>query len=278
MASAIDTSSPISETGVELMRRAPSGYLWNQAGAIWLFISLLLFEVVVRRSLPLSETNAFDLVSTVANLAFYLASFGLSTAGTVYLPRALVEGGPSQARSMPLRLVLLRLALALLVGALVFWGLPALIAAVDATRWTFGVQLTHSFAMEVFDQHRAVIAAYVIATGMSTLLSSLLIALVYTRVVFIFGSLGQLALLGLAYILIHRIAGGVDGAILAQALTSALTAVAFAICLLRCWGLDPGPPAELSGVQHCGWELPPGWSICPIPHWCNHWRSASSRR
>ena len=244
MAIATDTSSPIADAGVQLMRRAPNGYLWNQAGAIWLFISLLLFEVIVRRSLPQSQTNAFDLVSTVANLAFYLASFGLSSAGTVYLPRALVEGGPDQARSMALRLVLLRLALALLVGALVIWGLPALIAAVDATGWTFAVQITHSFAIEAIDQHRAVIAAYVIATGMSTLLSSLLIALVRTRVVFIYGSLGQLALLGLGYILIRRITGGVDGAILAEALASAFTAVAFAICLLRVLGTGSRTPSR----------------------------------
>jgi len=244
MASAIDVSSPTDDTGVQLLRKAPNGYLWNQAGAIWLFVSLLAFEVVVRRSLPLSATNAFDLVSTIANLAFYAASFGLASAGTVYLPRALVEGGPSQARSMALRLVLLRLALALLVGALVLWGLPALIAAVDASGWTLGIQITHSFAVEVSNQHRAVIAAYVVATGMSTLLSSLLISLVRTGVVFIFGSLGQLVLLGLAYVLIRGIAGGIDGAILAQALTSALTAVAFAICLLRVLGTGTRTPSR----------------------------------
>jgi O-antigen/teichoic acid export membrane protein len=244
MAIATDTSSPTADAGAQLLRRAPNGYLWNQAGAIWLFISLLLFEVVVRRSLPQSQTNAFDLVSTVANLAFYFASFGLSSAGTVYLPRTLVEGGPSQARSMALRLLALRLALALVVAAIVLWGLPALIAGVNATGWSAGVQTTHSFTVEVFDQHRAVIAAYVVATGMSTLLSSLLISLVRTRVVFIFGSLGQLALLGLGYLLIHRIAGGVDGAILAQALASALTAVALAFCLWRVLGNGPRTPSQ----------------------------------
>jgi O-antigen/teichoic acid export membrane protein len=244
LASAIDTSSPIADAGVQLLRRAPNGYLWNQAGAIWLFISLLLFEVVVRRSLPLSETNAFDLVSTIANLAFYLAFFGLSSAGSVYLPRALVEGGPSEARSIALRLVVLRLALGLVVGALVLWGMPALIAGVDAIGWAPGLQMTHSFTVKVLNQHRVVIAIYVIATGMTTLLSSLLVSLVRTKVVFIFGSLGQLVLLGLAYVLIHRIAGGVDGAVLAQAITSALTAVAFAVCLVRVLGTGSRTPSR----------------------------------
>jgi O-antigen/teichoic acid export membrane protein len=233
MAILTDTSSPTSDTGAQLMRRAPAGYLWNQAGAIWLFVSLLLFEVVVRRSLPASATNVFDLVSTAANLGFYLASFGLSSAGTVYLPRALVEGGTGQARALALRLVLLRLALAALVAVMLIFGLPALAAAVDATGWGWAVQLTHSFTVQSVLGHRTVIAAYVVAVAMSTLLSSLLISLVRTGVVFIIGSLGQLVLLVLGYLLIHAESGGVDGAIAAQAVSSALTAIFFAFFLWR---------------------------------------------
>jgi O-antigen/teichoic acid export membrane protein len=233
MAILTDRSSPTTDAGAQLMRRAPTGYLWNQAGAIWLFVSLLLFEVVIRRSLPASATNVFDLVSTAANLAFYLASFGLSSAGTVYLPRALVEGGAGQARALALRLVLLRLALAALVGVIVIFGLPALVAVVDGTGWGWAVQLTHSFTVQSMLGHRTVIAAYVVAVAMTTLLSSLLISLVRTRVVFIIGSLGQLVLLGLGYLLIRAVRGGVDGAIAAQALTSALTAVIFAFFLWR---------------------------------------------
>jgi O-antigen/teichoic acid export membrane protein len=233
MATLTDTSSPTADTGAQLMRRAPAGYLWNQAGAIWLFVSLLLFEVVVRRSLPASATNVFDLVSTAANLAFYLASFGLSSAGTVYLPRALVEGGMGQARALALRLVLLRLALAVLVALIIIFGLPALAAVADATGWGWAVQLTHSFTVQSVLGHRAVIAAYVVAVAMSTLLSSLLISMVRTGVVFIIGSLGQLVLLGLGYLLIHAVSGGVDGAISAQALASALTAIFFGFFLWR---------------------------------------------
>ena len=95
------SASGFSESGEQLIRRAPTGYLWNQAGSLWLFLSLLLFEVVIRRSLPPSETNAFDLVTTIANLGYYIASFGLASAGTVFLPRALAEGGPSLALFPP---------------------------------------------------------------------------------------------------------------------------------------------------------------------------------
>ena len=244
MAIATDTSSRINDTGMQLMRRAPTGYLWNQAGAVWLFVSLLLFEVVVRRSLPKSETNVFDLVSTAANLGFYLASLGLTSAGTVYLPRALTEGGAGQARALANRLVAMRLLLALLVGAIALWGLPALVTVVDASKWPTGIQITRSFTAEAIIQHRTMIAAYVIAVGMSTLLSSLLIALVHTRVVFIFGSLGQLLLLVLGYILIHTMGSAVDGALAAEALSAALTAVIFAIVLRRLLG---SPRTETKG-------------------------------
>lgn len=222
-----------SESGEQLIRRAPTGYLWNQAGSLWLFLSLLLFEVVIRRSLPPSETNIFDLVATIANLGFYIASFGLASAGTVFLPRALAEGGPSLALSLANRLVAIRFTLSLIVGAALVWGLPELIRLVDNAGWQPGIDLSQSFTIQAMLDHRVVIAAYVVCIGVSTLLSTLLIALVYTRVVFIIGGLGQLVMLGIAYLLVRPLNSGVDGAIAAQAIPAAFTALIFAFVLRR---------------------------------------------
>ena len=229
-----DTSTGgFSESGEQLIRRAPTGYLWNQAGSLWLFLSLLLFEVVIRRSLPPSETNIFDLVATIANLGFYIASFGLASAGTVFLPRALAEGGPSLALSLANRLVAIRFTLSLIVGAALVWGLPELIRLVDNAGWQPGIDLSRSFTIQAMLDHRFVIAAYVVCIGVSTLLSTLLIALVYTRVVFIIGGLGQLVMLGIAYLLVRPLNSGVDGAIAAQAIPAAFTALIFAFVLRR---------------------------------------------
>lgn len=222
-----------SESGEQLIRRAPTGYLWNQAGSLWLFLSLLLFEVVIRRSLPPSETNIFDLVATIANLGFYIASFGLASAGTVFLPRALAEGGPSLALSLANRLVAIRFTLSLIVGAALVWGLPELIRLMDNAGWQPGIDLSQSFTIQAMLDHRVVIAAYVVCIGVSTLLSTLLIALVYTRVVFIIGGLGQLVMLGIAYLLVRPLNSGVDGAIAAQAIPAAFTALIFAFVLRR---------------------------------------------
>jgi O-antigen/teichoic acid export membrane protein len=228
-----ETSASFSETGEQLIRRAPTGYLWNQAGAIWLFLSLLIFEVVIRRSLPPNETNTFDLVATIANLGFYIASLGLGSAGTVFIPRALAEGGPALALSLANRLVVLRLVFGLIVSAVIVWGLPAIIRAIEQGGWSQGIDFVHSYTIQAMIDHRFMIAAYVLCVGVSTLLSSLLIALVYTRVVFIIGSLGQLLLLALAYVFVHPLNLGVDGAIAAQALPAAVTAIVFAFALQR---------------------------------------------
>ena len=67
-----ESPTPFSETGEQLIRRTPMGYVWNQAGAIWLFLSLLIFEVVIRRSLPKGEPVA-DAWWTVAQFAAYAA-------------------------------------------------------------------------------------------------------------------------------------------------------------------------------------------------------------
>jgi hypothetical protein len=228
-APAADASpTAFSETGEQLIRRTPTCYLWNQAGAIWLFLSLLIFEVVIRRSLPKSETNTFDLVSTIANLGYYIASLGLASAGTVFLPRALAEGGPALALSLANRLVAIRLTVGLIVGAAVIWGLPALATAIEGAGWPQGIDIIHSYTVQAILDHRIVIAAYVLCVGVSTLMSNLLIALVYTRIVFIIGSLGQLLLLALAYVFVHPFDLGVNGAIAAQAVPAAIIAVIFA--------------------------------------------------
>jgi O-antigen/teichoic acid export membrane protein len=266
-----DASSPISESGQQLIRRAPGGYLWNQVGSLWLFVSLLLFEVVIRRSLPQAQTNVFDMVSTEANLGFYLASLGLTSAGTVYLPRALAENGPGQAMALAIRLVLLRVTMALLVGAAIIWGLPALATLASAADVPAFADLVQSFAVVALIQHRMAIAAYVVGVGASTMLSSLLIALVRTRVVFIFGSLNQLVQLVLAYIFIRVTGQGVDGALVAQALPAAVTACILALVLWRVLNARPnrrggvfvGPAMKL-GVAAWLADLPNSSMVQPV--------------
>lgn len=261
----------ITESGQELIQRAPSGYLWNQAYSFWLFVSLLLFEVVARRSLTQDDTNVFDLVSTAANLGFYLASLGLSSAGTVFIPRALAEGGPGRALVLAIRLVILRLLTVMVVSAVLLWGLPELVGLAQAAGWPYGADLANSYAIRVVVEHRAIVAAYVVGVGMSNLLGGLLVALVRTRVVFIAGGLGQVLLLVLAYMLSVTFGGGVDGLLAAQALPGAFTALIYAVALRQVLRARAdregkrllGPTVQL-GVASWLADLPNAALILPI--------------
>jgi O-antigen/teichoic acid export membrane protein len=227
------------DAGQDLIRRAPSGYIWNQLFSIWLYISLLLYELVVRRSLPLNETGVWDLASTAANLGIYVASLGLTSAGAVYLPRMLAEGGPAQAMAVALRLVLTRLAAVALVALAILWGLPALAALLAPT----GLPGVAAFSQSLNDQkllaHRVVIAGMVVGTGMANLLAALLTALLRTRTVFVVGGVAQLLVVALAYVFIKPLGGGADGALSALVLPAAVAAVIYAIVIRRVLAAPP---------------------------------------
>ena len=223
----------------DLIRRAPSGYLWNQAFSIWLYVSLLLYELVVRRSLPLAETGIWDLASAAANLGVYVASLGLTSAGAVYLPRALAEGGPGRAMAVALRLVLTRLAAVAIVALAILWGLPAFAALLAQTGVPGAASLSHSLNDPVLLAHRVVIAGMVVGTGMANLLAALLTALLRTRTVFVVGGLAQLLVVVLAYVFIRPLGGGADGALSALVLPSALAAVVYALILRRVLAAPP---------------------------------------
>jgi O-antigen/teichoic acid export membrane protein len=224
------------QDGEDLLRRAPSGYLWNQVFSIWLYVSLLLYELVVRRSLPLSEAGIWDLASAASNLGVYVASLGLTSAAAVYLPRALAEGGRSRAMTVAIRLVLTRMAAVVVVAGAILWGLPAFAGVLALT----GIPGAHGLAASLTDPtvqaHRLVIAASVVGTGMANLMASLLTSLLRTRAVFIVGGLGQLAVVVLAYIFIRPLGGGADGALAALVVPSAVSALIYAFLVRRVLG------------------------------------------
>lgn len=234
-----DATSGLSHRGAmtgqsqSLVRRAPSGFLWNQAFSLWLYISLLLYELVVRRSLPLHETGIWDLASTAANLGIYVASLGLTSAAAVYIPRALAEGGPGEAMAVAVRLVVIRLGAVVVVAAAILWGLPALAALLAQIGIPGMSSLSQSLNDPVLMQHRLVIAASVVGTGMANLMAALLTAVLRTLTVFIVGGLAQLATVVLAYVFIRPLGGGADGALSALVLPSAAAAVVYAFVLSR---------------------------------------------
>jgi O-antigen/teichoic acid export membrane protein len=219
--------------GTDLIRRAPTGYLWNQVFSVWLYASLLIYELVVRRTMGRGETTTWDVASTAANMGVYIASLGLTSAAAVYLPRALAEGGPAHAMRLALRLVLLRLAAVAAVALAILWVLPALAALLGTTGLPGMADLAHALNDPRLQVHRVVIAGTVVGTGMANLLAALLTSLMRTRTVFIAGGAGQLLTIVLAYILIRPLGGGADGALSALVLPSALVSVVYALAIRK---------------------------------------------
>src|SRR5579859_4157690 len=108
------TSKTGGQGGDELIRRAPSGYLWNQAFSLWLFFSLFIFQLVLTRTVSKPDRGTFTQLTAAANFAIVLAALGLESAGSVYLPRALAEHGPAHGAAVAVRLALVRLGATLL--------------------------------------------------------------------------------------------------------------------------------------------------------------------
>lgn len=223
--------SSVEDPGHSLVHRAPSGYLWNQAYSLWLGVSLVIFDVVLRRSLSLPDAGAYVLANNAANLGIYLASLGLTSAASVYIPRALSKGGPGLAMTVTLRLVAIRVAAVAAVAVGVLWGLPFATSMLAQLAVPGASGLAQAFGDPRVLDHRVVIAGMIIGTGIAALLSAVLTALLRTRVVFIVGGLSQLLVVVLAYVFIHVLGGGVDGALGALVLPPTCAAVVYAFVI-----------------------------------------------
>jgi O-antigen/teichoic acid export membrane protein len=227
------------ERASDLLRRAPGGYLWNQAFSLWLFFSLFLYQLVITRLLPVSEKGIYELVLTPANVAVYLAALGLESAGAVYVPRMLSEGGPGKALAVALRLIGIRLAAVLFIALGVLWGLPALVQLLAMLALPGTGTLAQGLNDPVLLAHRAALAGYVLGMGLANLLAALLTALLRTRIIFLAGSLAQLLTIGLAALLVGPLHGGADSALLALALPNLLLALVYIGTLVAVLGAQP---------------------------------------
>lgn len=230
-----ETTGPSSESD-NLIRRAPSGYLWNQAFSLWLFFSLFLYQLIITRILPVEEKGVYELVLTPANFAVYLAALGLESAGSVYLPRAFAEGGSRQAMAVAARLVATRMLALLVVAGLLLWEVPALAGMLRSLPLPGAADLAATLSYPALVTHRAALVGYLVGVGLSNLMAALLTALLRTRAVFIAGSIAQLLTIGLAYVLVGPLDRGADGALAALAWPSVLTALVYAIVLYRVLG------------------------------------------
>ncbi len=251
-----------SDVAQDLIRRAPSGYLWNQAYSLWLYLSLFLFQLVITRLLSVDQKGVYELILTPANFAVYLAALGLESAASVYLPRTLVERGMSEAAGVATRLLLVRLCGVIIVSAAMIWGLPALAQLLASTavpgRVPGVIDQARALNSPLLQANRLPIAIYILSTGLANLLGALLTALLRTRLVFALGGLAQLATVIIAYVFVGTLHGRAGGALLALALPAGILALAYFVALAHQLGrpavsLDKGALRGMLGFGLTVW-------------------------
>lgn len=241
---AAKTSAPVrsgKSDGAELLHRAPSGYLWNQAYSFWTFFMLFLQGLVVANALSTDERGVYFLIETPAVFAVYVAALGLDTTATTYLPRAFSEGGRAQAAGVALRLILLRVVGVAVVAGAVLLGLPLLATLLNQFQLP-GAGAVNSFLDDprAF-AHLAAIAGYVVAVGLGNILGSLLTALLRTRIIFIVGAIAQTLTIPFAWGLVVTVNTGADGALWALTIPNALMAAVWGVALFRALGPRVAP-------------------------------------
>jgi O-antigen/teichoic acid export membrane protein len=225
------------DEATQLLRRAPSGYLWNQAYSFWTFFALFLHSLVITNALSTDEKGVYALIEGPAVFAVYLAGLGLDTAATTYLPRAFAEGGRPRAVGVALRLIVLRLLGVLVVAGAVLAGLPAIAALLTRFQLPGADRVTAIVEDPRAVAHLSSIAGYIVAVGLVNILGSLLTALLRTRIIFIVGVTAQTLTIAFAWGLVIFAHTGADGALWALTIPNAVMAVIYAVALFRALGL-----------------------------------------
>src|SRR3984893_6133424 len=116
-----------------LLKRTPSSYLLNQGYGLWVFISLFLITVIVTRKLSVAEYGVYAIAMAAFNTIAYIVALGLEDATTTFVPRVFAEHGKAAAATLIRRLLALRMAIIILIFAVMLFALPivaALIAAI----------------------------------------------------------------------------------------------------------------------------------------------------
>lgn len=222
---------PLGEAAAQhLLKRTPSSYLLNQAYGLWFFASMFFFTVIVTRKLSTDQYGVFAIAWAAFNTIAYLVALGLEDATTTFVPRVLAEHGLAAAALLMRRLLYLRLGILALSMVIMLFGMPVLAAIVAA----IPIQGSADAATGLRDPgllgHITPIAVYVLGNGISSLLTAVCASLMRMRIVFIVGSITQLILLGLSFVVL-QLGWGVDGVLWLLATISLMNATAFAFWL-----------------------------------------------
>jgi O-antigen/teichoic acid export membrane protein len=227
LANALPEEIPQGETEARrLLQRTPGNYLLNQVYGFWFLISLFLLTIIITRRVPAEEYGVYVITQTAYNTILYIVAFGMEDATTTYVPRIFAEHGAASAALLVRRLLALRTLTVVIVAGILLFGMPATATLIATIPLSGAAGVAASLRDPVLLSHITPVAFYVLGSSIASLLQSVCAGLMRIRVVFIIGSLTQVAVLGATF-LVLKLGWGINSVLWTLAICSLLNATAF---------------------------------------------------
>ena len=214
-----------------LLKRTPVSYLLNQAYGLWFFVSSFFLTVIITRKLNPDQYGVYAVAMTAFNTIAYIVALGLEDATYTYVPRVFAEHGKASASLLIKRVLAIRIAILTLCVVVLLFTMPLLAQIFAGIPINGSAGVAASLRDPVLLGHIAPIAFYVLGNGITAIITAVCAALMRMRIVFVLGSLTQLLLLGLGY-LVLQLGLGIDGMLWLMAIFSLINAAIFLIWLL----------------------------------------------
>ena len=219
------------EAGAQsLLDNSPKSYLFNQAYGLWFFVSWFVLMTLITRKVSTEAYGTFAVILTAYNTVLYIVAFGLEDAITTYVPRVFAEHGNAAAGSLIRRLLLLRASMLVVCTIILLFSLPVLANGIALLPIHSARDVANGLRDQQLLAHMLPIALYVLGSSVSSLLSAVCAAYMRMLPVLIIGSITQVVLLGVGF-LVLQIGLGINGILWMLALVMLVNAGAFALWL-----------------------------------------------
>jgi O-antigen/teichoic acid export membrane protein len=220
---------PHGEKGARyLLKRTPSNYLLNQIYGLWVFASLFILTLIMTRKVSVEQYGIYAIATAAFNTIAYIIGFGLEDATTTFVPRILAENGRAAAAFLVRRLLVLRLVILTITVCIMLFTLPVLAILIAAIPVSGSAGIAAGLRSPGLLGHITPIAFWVLGNGITSLFIAIYASEMRMRIVFIFGSVAQVILLGLSFITL-QLGLGIDSVLWLQAICSLLTAAVFVL-------------------------------------------------
>ncbi len=209
-----------------LLQRTPGNYLLNQVYGFWFLISLFLLTIIITRKVPTEQYGIYAITQTAYNTILYIFAFGMEDATTTYVPRIFAEYGMASAALLVRRLLALRTITVVIVAGVLLFGMPEIAALIAALPISGAAGVAGGLRDPVLLSHITPVALYVLGSSIASLLQAVCAGLMRIRIVFVIGSLTQVAVLGICF-LVLQLGWGINSVLWTLAICSLLNAAAF---------------------------------------------------